>query len=196
MQFNVDKCAVIHMGRQNQQLEYNLGNCKLKKVTVERDLGVIMDNSGKFSEQCRTVVKSANCTLGLIRRNITCKSKNIKVRLYKALVRPKLEFCVQAWRPFLRKDIENLERIQHRATKMIEECKGLSYENRLKITGLTTLEDRRNRGDMIEVFKIIRGIDNIECNKFFKFAATSRTRGHKYKLAKDRSRLDVRCKIM
>jgi len=119
MQFNVDKCVVVHMGKKNQQHNYRLGNHNLKKASEERDLGVIMGNSGKFSEQCSAVMKSANCTLGMIKRHITCKSKNIIIRLYKALVRPKIEYCVQPWRPFLKKDIEKLERIQHGATKMI-----------------------------------------------------------------------------
>jgi len=83
------------------------------------------------------------------------------------LLRPKLEYCVQSWRPFSKKDIEKLERIQHRATKMIQECKGLNYEDRLQLTGLPTLEDRRNRRDLIQVFQIIKKIDNLEYNQFF-----------------------------
>ena len=75
MQFNIDKCAVMHMGRKNQSHEYNLGNDKLKKVTVERDIRIIVDKSCKFSEQCESALKCANITLGMIKRNITCKSK-------------------------------------------------------------------------------------------------------------------------
>lgn len=192
MQFNVDKCAVIHMGHRNQQNEYSLGSNKLQKLTVERDLGIIIDNSAKFSEQCNAAIKSANSVLGMIRRSITCKSKEIIVSLYKTLVRPKLEYCVQAWRPFLKKDVIGLEKIQHRATKMIKECRGLKYEERLLMTGLTTLDDRRTRGDMIEVFKIIKGIDKVNYWDFFQLAANSRTRGHRYKLAKSRSKLEIR----
>jgi hypothetical protein len=90
----------------------------------------------KFSEQVNSAVCKANATLGMI-RSITCKNKNIVTRLYKALVRPKLEYCVQAWRPYLKKDVCKIERVQHRATRMIEECKGLNYEERLKVTSLT-----------------------------------------------------------
>ena len=90
----------------------------------------------KFSEHCSHIVKQANATLGLIRRNIRYKSKDVIVRLYKALVRPKLDYCVQVWRPYLKKDIDSLERVQRRATKMINECKGRNYESRLHITGL------------------------------------------------------------
>ena len=54
----------------------------LKKLTVERDLGIIVDNSAKFSGQCNAVIKNANSILGMIRRTITRKFKNIIVRIH------------------------------------------------------------------------------------------------------------------
>ena len=89
------------------------------------------------------------------------------VPLYKAIVRPHLEYCIQAWSPYLRKDIDMLEQIQRRATKLIPELRDLRYEKRLKKCGLTTLETRRLRGDQIEVFKILNGYKNIDSNIFF-----------------------------
>ena len=64
-------------------------------------------------------VKKANGILGMIKRNIKFKSKNVIIKLYKSLVRPRLEYCIQAWSPYLRKDIERMERVQRRATKLI-----------------------------------------------------------------------------
>ena len=90
----------------------------------------------------------------MIRRNITYKEKSLIIPLYKAIVRPRLEYCKQAWNPHLRKDVDMLEKIQRRATKLIPELRDLTYEERLKECGLTTLETRRIRGDQIEVFKI------------------------------------------
>ncbi len=81
----------------------------------------------------------------MIRRNITYKEKSLIVPLYKAIVRPHLEYCIQAWRPYLRKDIDMLEKIQ-RATKLIPGLRDLRYEERLKECGLTTLETLRLRG--------------------------------------------------
>ena len=72
-----------------------------------------------------------------------------------------LEYCIQAWRPYHKKDIDMLERMQRRATKMIPELRDLSYEERLKECGLTTLETSRSRGNQIEVFKILNGYENI-----------------------------------
>src|SRR5579872_4976179 len=192
MSFNVDKCAVMHVGHSNKCNQYKLGNSELKSIVKEKDLGVIIDNTLKFSEQCSTAVKCANRTLGLIKRTIICRSKDVIVDLYKALVRPKLEYCVQAWRPFLRKDIDSMERVQRRATKMITECKGQNYESRLQTLGLISIEKRQTRGDLIQVFKLIKGVDNVDYRELFQLADYSRTRGHSFKITKVRSRLEIR----
>ena len=95
------------------------------------------------------------------------QGKRVILSLYKSLVRPHLEYCIQAWRPHLRKDIDILEKVQRRATRMIEECKGRTYEERLEITGLTTLEARRTRADMLEVFKILNKFEAVDETIFF-----------------------------
>ena len=192
MQFNVDKCSVIHVGKNNPCSEYTLCNKVLKCSDKESDLGVLVDKTLKFSEQSNRAVNSASATLGIIRCNIISRNKNVIIKLYKALVRPKLEYCVQAWRPFLQKDINKIENVQRRATKMIFDCRKNSYEDRLKITGLTTLEQRRDRGDMLEVFKIIKGFNKVDRSKMFTLSGEGKTRGHQFKLNKVRSRLDIR----
>lgn len=195
MKFNADKCSVIHLGNKNEQCNYKLGNHELKKSVTERDLGIIVDSSMKWSEQCNAAVKNAISTLGIIRRHIKSRRKDIIIKLYKSLVRPKLEYCIQAWCPYLKKDIENIERVQHRATKLISEFAGLDYEIRVKRAGLITLERRRLRGDLIEVFKLINGFDRIDYRNFFQLVNNSRTRGHRFKLVKVRTRLDIRNKF-
>ena len=153
-------------------------------------------NAKELPQRCVIIVTvhivAINQILGLIRRNITYKGKKLIILLYKAIVRPHLEYCIQAWRPYRKKDIDTLERIQRRATKMIPELRDLSYEERLKECGLTTLETRRLRGDQIEVFKILNGYENIDRNMFFSLKKDSRTRGHEVKLVKDQCRLDIR----
>ena len=108
-----------------------------------------MNDNMKVSEQCRIAASKGNQVLGMIRRNITYKDKRLIIPLYKAIVRPRLEYCIHAWSPYLRKDIDMLEKIQRRATKLISELRDLTYEERLKECGLTTLETRRLRGDQI-----------------------------------------------
>ena len=86
----------------------------------------------------------------------------ILVKLCKALGRSYLDYCVQAWRPHLRKDIELLEKVQRRTTRLIDVCKGKEYEDRLRMVRLTSLEKRMQRADMLEVFKITRGTEGSE----------------------------------
>ena len=78
----------------------------------------------------------------MILRTLLCKAKELILQLYKSLVRPRLEYCIQAWRPYLKKDINVLERVQKRATKLISALSEMGYEERLKILVLTTLETR------------------------------------------------------
>ena len=136
----------------------------------------------KVSEQRGIAASKGNQILGLIRRN-NIQGKKLIIPLYKAIVRPHLEYCTQARRPYRKKDIDMLGSIQRRATKMIPELRELSYEEHLKECGLTTLETRRSRGQ-IEVFKILNGYENIDRNMFFSLKKDSRTRGHEAKLVK------------
>ena len=92
--------------------------------------------------------------------------------------------------PHLRKDIDKLEKVQRRATKMIEGLESLGYLERLRILNLTSLETRFLRADLIEVYKIFKGLDNFDPGKFFD-VADGATRGHSLKLSKKRVRLDV-----
>lgn len=194
MLFNIDKCVVIHAGNNNKQYNYKMGDKEIRKSTKERDLGIIVESSGKVTEQCITAAKKANIALGMIKRNINYKSKDVIIRFYKALVRPKLEYCVQAWCPYLKKDMDILERVQRRATKMIAGLRNVKYEDRLVVTGLLPLDKRRVRGDLIQVFKFINSIDKIDYRKLFNISEASRpkTRGHCQKLVKKRSRLELR----
>ena len=192
MLFNFGKCKCLHTGHGNLNVNYKMGATVLGTTVKEKDLGVTISADMKVSEQCGIAASKGNQILGLIRRNITYKGKKLIIPLYKAIVRPHLEYCIQAWRPYRKKDIDTLERIQRRATKMIPELRDLSYEERLKECGLTTLETRRLRGDQIEVFKILNGYENIDRNMFFSLKKDSRTRGHEVKLVKDQCRLDIR----
>ena len=85
-----------------------------------------------------------------------------------------------------------LERVQRRATRIIKGFKDLSYKDRLDRCELTTLKTRRDRGDMIEVYKIVNQLDNVDEEIFFKRSSESKTRGHNFKLVKPNCRTDIR----
>ena len=108
MLFNFGKCKCLHKGPGNTGMNYEMGGTILSKTVKEKDLGVTMNCNMKVSEQCRIAASKGNQVLGMIRRNITYKEKSLIVPLYKAIVRPHLEYCIQAWNPHLRKDIDML----------------------------------------------------------------------------------------
>ena len=91
----------------------------LERVTQEKDLGVVIDMGGKQAAQCQAAIGRANRVLGCIGRGIIYKSKEVVLTLYRNLVRPHLEYCVQFWSPQFRKDIDAIERVQRRATRLI-----------------------------------------------------------------------------
>ena len=103
-------------------MNYEMGGTILSNTAKEKDLGVKMNANMKVSEQCRIAASKGNQVLGMIRRNITYKEKSLIIPLYKAIVRPHL----QAWNPHLRKDVDILEKIQRRATKLIPELRDLT----------------------------------------------------------------------
>ena len=129
----------------------------------------------------------------MINRTIRYKERRIMVRLYKSLVRPHLEYCVSAWSAHYLKDKELLERIQHRFTRMFKDLRQRSYDERLKSLNLWTLEERRNRQDLIEVFKTYKGFTRLSNDELFERDANIKgTRGHTLRLKKKQSVRDVR----
>jgi len=158
-----------------------------------RDLGIFITSDLKPSLQCVKAANKAMSVLGMVRRNF----KRLDVEgfriIYKGHTRPHLEYCIQAWSPFLVKDKLVLENAQRRATKLVRGLKNFSYEERLQILGLTTLEKRRLRGDLIETYKILTGKDDINYGHLFTLESSDYDlRGHQLKLFKHHNRLNVR----
>ena len=96
MLFNFGKCKCIHIGHRNMDEEYKMGDTVLGRTAQEKDLGVTFSADMKVSEQCGIPASKGNQVLGLIRRTIMYKEKQLMVPLYKAIVRPHLEYCIQA----------------------------------------------------------------------------------------------------
>ncbi|MGH0180510.1 UNVERIFIED_CONTAM: hypothetical protein FKN15_021154 [Acipenser sinensis] len=105
------------------------------------------------------------------------------LKLYRPHLRPHIEYCVQFWSPRYKKDIAALERVQ-RASRIIPGLKGMSYADRLIELNLFSLEQRRLRGNLIQAFNILKGIDNVDPGDFFDLKKETRTRGHKWRIDK------------
>ena len=110
MLFNVGKCKVIHAGYNNRGHVYKMNGRELESIEEEKDLGVIVHKSLSPSRNVAAAVKKANRVLGIISRTFTYKSEDIMLPIYKCMVTPLLGYCVQAWSPFLVKDINSMEK--------------------------------------------------------------------------------------
>ena len=149
----------MYVGQKNPRFSYSMSNNGLQVVETEKDLGIMISSDLKCSQQCNYAYKKAIRVMDMIRRTISYKEPKVMLSLYKTLVRvrPHVEYCSCAWNPHYRKDKEMLEKIQRRYTKMINDMKGKMNEGRLRCLRLWTLAERRNRQDLIEVFKMYRG---------------------------------------
>ncbi|KAK4829153.1 LOW QUALITY PROTEIN: hypothetical protein QYF61_002368, partial [Mycteria americana] len=163
MKFKKAKSKVLHLGWGNDQYQY------------KKEVGILVDEKLDMSWQRTLAAQKANHTLGCVKRSVASRS---------------MEYCVQLWGPQHRKDMDLLEWVERRATKMVRGLEHLSYEERLR--ELCSLEKRRLQGDLIAAFQYIKGAYKKGGETLFTRASSDRTRGNSSKLKEGRFRLDIR----
>ena len=155
----------------------------IEQKEQEKDIGVTFDKNLKFDVHISNTVNKANQRLGLIRRTFEYMESDTFLMLYTSLVRPLLEYATVIWSPWMKKDIIAIEQVQRRATKLVKDIQHFSYEERLIKLGLPTLIYRRERADMLQMFKILNQFDKVNLQSL-KLNTDTKTRGHAMKVIK------------
>ena len=194
--FNCSKCKCLHFGKNNPCKEYffhtDEGNAKIPQCSEEKDLGVIFDTSLKFDLHIDAMVSKANSMIGLIKRNFSFMNIDMFLHLYKALIRPHLEYGQLIWSPRFIRQSKKIENVQRRATKIVPCLMNLSYDERLRKLRLPTLKYRRLRGDMLNVYKILNDDKKGSSHLLPLHESNHSTRGHDKKLQKNRYKCNFR----
>jgi hypothetical protein len=187
LKLNIKKCKVVsyghHIAIKNEYYLHSDGSISvLEHLDNIKDLGVTFDSKLKFDHHINETVNKSYSVLGLIYRNFKYISSDTFVMLYKTLVRSHLEYANCVWSPRRQMDIEIIEKVQMRATRMVLQLRNFSYEARLRYLNLPTLKYRRLRGDMIQVYNIVSGKYNTNPTIDFNLSNISNTRGNIYKM--------------
>ena len=175
MELHPDKCVVLHFGHNNPRNKYSINGTPIEAKDSARDLGVTICDNVSPTTHVNNVAKRAHVVLSQMKRTVTFRDSQVFAGLYKTYVRPLLEFSVQSWNPSKVSDINALEKVQRRALRMITDQGDASYDEKLKRIGLTTLQARRERGDLLEVFKCMNDINGLDKNDYFEFVQERHT---------------------
>ena len=198
MRFNIAKCKIMHVGRNNPRYEYNMAGIKLSEVEEEKDIGVTIQSNLKPSKHCQKIAGTASAVLRQLTKNFHYRDRHVFKKLYVQYVRPHVEFASPAWSPWSETDKALLEKVQIKAVNMVAGLKGRTYEDKCKELGLDTLECRRNKQDLLQAYKIFKGKDKVDPDQLLTRVGTApTTRATRFtadpmNIVEERSRLDIR----
>ncbi len=166
--------SVFHRGR--RQPPNSPGHRRLRH-------GVPLDTTFASSVHCRQAANSARRLLYMVRRSFCEISKTAFIPLYRAIVRPHLEYAVEAYTATLKADIYQLESVKRLATRLVRGLRHVPYEERLRQLNLLSLECRRLRVDLILIFRIFTGEVSLNPSNLFLLLPRAGLRWYTYRQA-------------
>ncbi|KAF2347480.1 hypothetical protein FHG87_021764 [Trinorchestia longiramus] len=158
----------MHVGESNWHFQHAINYIPIETVQSPKDLGVIVTENLKHDKQVGKRVGNASRILGFIVRNFEYKSKNIISFLYYTLIRSHLNNAVLLGSPILRREIHKTKKIQRSAMKISLELRNFSYKICLQHLKLISIEQRRLRGELIETYKYLNGLNNVTLEGFLR----------------------------
>jgi hypothetical protein len=161
MRFNAKKCYTLSIDKCSTRLD-ELNNHILQEVSDNPYLGLQISNDLKWSIHINNVYKKTNATLSFLRRNLRNVPENCRKTAYISLVQSVMEYGATIWNPYLKEDIDKLEKIQSRAIRLIKRDyrsreRGCITKMRKELE-LETLEERRQSLCLILMYKVVEGL--------------------------------------
>ena len=188
LKFNISKCCVLHFGRLNPKETYKIDGRSVDSRSQEKDLGVLFSDNFKFDDHMDIIIKKANQKLGIISHVFKYKDSKVWIPLYKAFVRPYLEYNSVIWSPNTKKYDDKIEKIQMKMLRLMSCFKKLSYQEKLKETKLLSLHARRIQHQLLIMYKMKNKLIDLRFEDFFRKHTYSKTRGNIFKLMFPKSR--------
>ena len=189
LSINSNKCEVLHLGTSNSKYPYILNGVQIPDKPFCRDLGIWVDNDMKFKKHYEIITRNAHYKCKQFKRAFSLDNVEFLVSMYKTYILPTLEYGSIIWSPSYICDVDLIENVQRKFTKFFPGMFNKTYNDRLHCLNLVTLEERRIYIDLIFMYKIIKGIVDIDFNQYFSFNPMN-TRGHRFKLYLNRSQIN------
>jgi len=191
MRINISKCELLRIGYNNLSFPYKVGNINISAKPSCRDLAVNVSNDFSFSDHCNKIARTAHFRRRQFQQSFACKEIDFQVYLFCTYIRSLVEHNSVIWSPHLLQDIDKVEDVQRKFTKYLQGLYNVTYLQRLDYLGIESLELRRNKKDLVYVYKIINSLVECDLNDFFTFNYMS-TRGHNLKINIQFSRVNCR----
>ena len=177
MPISSEKSVAMHCGKRQPKHVYTLNGKPMATVDTTVDLGIVKTSDAKYTEQCHAVASKATRSVFAIRRAFQCRAKELLWPAYQTYVLPIVMYCSAVWNPAMKSNIDIVERVQRKVTKIINGLENKTYHERLQALGTLTLQDKRLISDMTVIYKCLHGLMNCPPSTLGLSVVTANVRG-------------------